>query len=75
METADFMEEVKDKRLAVLGLTREDIQEKLDARAAARAAREWAAADGIRADLEGLGVVVMDRPGGVEWRVRLSAPE
>ena len=72
METADFMEEVKQKRLAVLGLTPSLVQEKLDARAAARAAREWAAADALRDELEGLGIVVMDRPGGVEWRVRLG---
>jgi len=40
-------------------------------RAAARAAKEWARADALRAELAALGVEVVDRPGGVsEWRLR-----
>ncbi|TVQ56893.1 MAG: cysteine--tRNA ligase [Rhodobacteraceae bacterium] len=55
--------------LAVEG-ERERIRELLDARAAARAAKDFAKADAIRAALDAAGVVVMDRPGGpTEWEI------
>ena len=37
-------------------------------RTAARAAKDWARADAIRDEIDGLGVVVMDTPAGPEWR-------
>ena len=40
----------------------------LDARAAARAAKDWAEADRIRDELTALQVVVMDGPTGATWR-------
>jgi len=42
-------------------------------RAAARAAKDWAAADRIRAELTSLGVEVMDGPSGATWRVKEPA--
>jgi cysteinyl-tRNA synthetase len=36
-------------------------------RDAARAARDWATSDRIRARLQEMGVVVVDRPGGSTW--------
>ena len=42
--------------------------ELLDARAAARAARDWAASDRLRDDLAGLGVSVEDTRDGQRWR-------
>jgi cysteinyl-tRNA synthetase len=41
----------------------------LDARTAARRARDFARADAIRAGLDAAGVVVMDSPDGATWRV------
>jgi len=38
------------------------------ARAAARAAKDFGAADGIRIELERQGIVIMDTPGGTTWR-------
>ncbi|MCB9597404.1 MAG: cysteine--tRNA ligase [Sandaracinaceae bacterium] len=70
-----FVEEVKDKRLPPLGLTREGVEEKLAARVAAREAKEWDRADAIRAELEEAGIQVMDRPDRVEWRIRLDVRE
>ena len=37
-------------------------------RTEARAAKDWARADAIRDEIDGLGVVVMDTPAGPEWR-------
>ena len=45
------------------------VEERLEARRAARGRRDFAAADGIRAELEGRGVQIEDTPGGTRWRV------
>jgi cysteinyl-tRNA synthetase len=42
----------------------------LQARITARAAKDWPTADRIRAELDGLGVVVMDGPTGATWRLK-----
>jgi len=46
--------------------------EKLQARQAARQAREFAAADRLRDDLAAMGVIVRDTPGGQEWTVNAA---
>jgi len=54
---------------AVLTLSNEDVQRLVDARAAARAARNWAESDRLRDELAGAGVIVEDKPGGKPtWR-------
>ncbi len=53
-------------RQAALGAL---VEAELDARSAARAARDWAAADEIRDRLAAAGVVVEDTPGGARWTV------
>ncbi len=69
---ADFHEEVKAKRLSAMGLDRAQVTALIDARSAARAAKDWAQADAIRGQLDALKIVVMDRgDGGVDWKVRL----
>jgi cysteinyl-tRNA synthetase len=40
---------------------------------AARAAKDWPTADRIRAELDGMGVVVMDGPQGATWRLKEPA--
>ena len=42
-------------------------QDLLDARAAARAAKDFAASDRLRDELAALGVAVKDTPAGQEW--------
>jgi cysteinyl-tRNA synthetase len=67
-----FQAEVKQKRLADLGLDRDVVEQKLHQRTEARTARDWATADAIRIELDQMGVIVMDRLDGVDWRVRIA---
>ena len=45
-----------------------DLVERLEARAAARAARDWAASDRLRDELSERGVAVEDTRDGQRWR-------
>jgi cysteinyl-tRNA synthetase len=44
------------------------VEERLAARAAARARRDFAAADAIRAELLARDIAIEDGPGGTKWR-------
>jgi cysteinyl-tRNA synthetase len=46
------------------------VEERLAARRAARGRRDFAAADAIRAEIEGRGVEIKDTPQGTTWRRR-----
>jgi len=46
------------------------VEERIAARAAARAARDWAAADAIRQELDGRGIELEDTPEGTRWKPR-----
>ncbi len=71
MDVHAFNEEVKDKRLGALGLDRAAVEALLAERAEARAAKDWARADAIRDELLEKQILIMDRPGGVDWRIRV----
>jgi cysteinyl-tRNA synthetase len=45
------------------------VEERIAARTAARRAKDFAAADQIRAELKARGVEIEDTPGGTTWRV------
>jgi cysteinyl-tRNA synthetase len=45
------------------------IETLIESRRAARAAKNWAEADRIRAEISALGVSIQDGPAGTEWRV------
>jgi cysteinyl-tRNA synthetase len=47
-----------------------EVEDLLKRRVEARAAKDWPAADAIRAELDALGVVVMDGPAGATWRMK-----
>ncbi|HEY8618168.1 cysteine--tRNA ligase [Phenylobacterium sp.] len=49
------------------------VEELLQARQAARAAKDWPQADRIRAELAALNVEVMDGPTGATWRIKEQA--
>ena len=57
----------RDGKAARMGLDIERVAELLEQRTAARAAKDWAAADRIRDELTGLGVGVQDGPEGSAW--------
>ena len=67
----DFQEEVKSKRLHAMGLDANVIEEHLQAREEARAQKNWSESDRIRDALAEQGVVVMDTPQGVAWKLVL----
>jgi cysteinyl-tRNA synthetase len=71
MTTASFGDELKAKVLPTLGLTRDEVDAKVAARWAARAARDWATADRLRDELEGNRIALMDRADGTDWKIRL----
>ena len=70
MDTQAFLEEVKDKRVAALGLDRAAIEAQVAERVRLREAKQWSEADAIRQELDAKGIVVMDGPEGSRWRVR-----
>ncbi len=72
---ADFQNDVKAKVLTSLGITAADVEQLLQDRAAARAAKDWARADDIRDTLTSKRILVMDHADGVEWRVDLTVDE
>ncbi len=59
------------QRLAQLGKTPEQIEERIAARTAARQAKNFAESDAIRAELSALNIEVADSPEGSTWRVGL----
>ena len=73
MPIETFHAEVKSKRLSAMGLTQDQVEALIQERATARAAKDWAAADALRGELEAMNIVVMDGVDGAVWRVRLRA--
>ena len=73
LDVPTFMEEVKTKRCAAMGLDPEQVAASIAARSQARTDREWATADSIRVELDEKGVILMDNPDGTTtWRLRIT---
>ena len=68
---ADYFGRTREQRLRIRGLEASEIDRKVREREAARAAKDFERADGIRAELTTLGVDVSDGDGGTAWRLPL----
>ncbi|MBM75391.1 MAG: cysteine--tRNA ligase [Proteobacteria bacterium] len=66
-----FQAEVKEKRLEAMGLDAQAIETQIAARSQARDAKDWALSDSIRDELNERGIVLMDTPNGIEWKINL----
>ncbi len=64
-----YRERTQKQRLAILGLTAEQVEARLVERTAARQAKDFARADALRKELDAKGIEVADSPEGSTWRV------
>ena len=72
MEPQAFFDEMKVKRLRAMGRSVDEVEARIAARSAARATKDWAAADRLRAELDADNIVVMDGAAGSTWRMRVG---
>jgi len=68
-EADEALAEIGTRGLRRVGVTVAELDEAIRRRAEARRAKDFAAADRIRAELLERGIELMDAPGGTEWRV------
>ncbi|MCB9506836.1 MAG: cysteine--tRNA ligase [Myxococcales bacterium] len=66
---------IRDRLAAQLGVDGDFVRERLAAREAARAAKDWAQADVIRDELAAIHVSLMDGVDGTDWRIDPPEPE
>jgi cysteinyl-tRNA synthetase len=59
----------RDRQVLAKGIDAKHVEAQLQARKDARAAKDFAASDRIRAELKTLGVEVLDSPSGTTWKV------
>lgn len=52
--------------------TKTDILNKIEQRQEARHRKDWAAADAVRKELEGNGIILEDKKDGTAWKVKIS---
>ena len=68
---ARYFARTRQKRLAAVGLDEAHVNQKVQARVAARKAKEFEKADALRAELELLGIELFDDPAGTTWKKRI----
>eukprot|EP00887_Chlorella_sp_A99_P006630 scaffold3.g6630.t1 len=67
-EPEAVLAELRVLALVRAGLTEAAVAAAIQERAAARSAKDYAAADAVRLRMEALGVLLMDTPGGTAWK-------
>jgi cysteinyl-tRNA synthetase len=67
-----FLDTVRKARIKELGITEDEVQAMIDARAQARKDKDFARADEIRNELSDKGILLEDGPKGTTWRVKES---
>lgn len=68
-DSAQTLDEIRKQLTGKLGLDEAWINDRIDARANARAAKNWAEADAIRLELSSMRVELMDGPAGTVWDI------
>lgn len=66
----EFLEEMKAKYLQKLNLTENFIIEKISERTTAKKEKNFELADGIRAELDAKGIILMDTADGTKWDIK-----
>ena len=69
-EPKDFLNDLKNKYVARLELSPEEIEEKIKERAAAKSNKDYAKADEIRNELDSKGIVLLDTKEGTTWNIK-----
>jgi cysteinyl-tRNA synthetase len=67
----EFFTRTRERRLRVRGLDAAVIEAKVEERALARVAKDFARSDALRAELLAMGVEVLDAAGGSTWKVTI----
>jgi cysteinyl-tRNA synthetase len=65
-----FQDKIRKSGLIQLGMTEEEIQSMIDARAEARKAKDFAKGDEIRDELAQKGILLEDSAGGTTWKLK-----
>ena len=66
---SEYIEREKRRGLIFLGLAPEELESQIQARARARAEKDFARADAIRAELAERGIILEDTREGTEWKI------
>ncbi|MBQ7606474.1 MAG: cysteine--tRNA ligase [Desulfovibrionaceae bacterium] len=69
MEPETFFRELRAKKIKRNNIDCERVEKLLAQRREARAKKDFAASDALRAELEGLGIIVQDTPNGQQWNL------
>ncbi|GAB4823355.1 hypothetical protein N2152v2_010401 [Parachlorella kessleri] len=64
----EVLQELRQLALVRAGLSEEEVAAAIEERAAARAAKDYAASDAVRTRLEAVGILIMDTPQGTTWK-------
>lgn len=67
-DSAHILSELRACALVRSGISELDVAKALEERTAARAAKDFAAADAVRSRLERVGILIMDTPQGTTWK-------
>jgi len=70
-DAKDYEARTRAQRLAIRNLTAETVQGKITERSEARASKDFARGDALRAELDAEGIEIFDSPEGTTWRIRV----
>jgi len=65
-----YSKRTRAQRLAIVGKSEAEVEDKVQERVAARGAKDFARADAIRGELEAMGVELFDGAQGTSWKVK-----